>query len=322
MITTQINDKPDTNWDNRLKKSRLGTIYQSTELSNYQKASMGIEHEFLKFFDDSGKICAQILLSKNHLGGRIGKISKLTKIPFMKNFIYRWAYGPVIFDDTKSDEIIQHFQQYLLSKKLKANGLFHPFTKINKKIILKQFLLDEWSTFLINLSDDLDDLWKKMEKKSARKNIERSKNRGVVVKEAGYEDLSDWFELVKNVRSRIDSSLTFADIESTWNTLRKLGFAVFLAYKNDIPIGGLGFSFFNSYVTEWGVGRSSLDYDEKLYSQDLIKWEIIRWSKKNNCKYLDLTGASPNPQNEKESGILRYKKKWGGKQIPLYILKT
>ena len=64
------------------------------------------------------------------------------------------------------------------------------------------------------------------------------------------------------------------------------------------------------------------EYDEKLYSQDLIKWEIIRWSKKNNCKYLDLTGASPNPLNEKESGILRYKKKWGGKQIPLYILKT
>ena len=33
--------------------------------------------------------------------------------------------------------------------------------------------------------------------------------------------------------------------------------------------------FFNSYVSEWGVGRSALDYDERLYSQDLLKWEII-----------------------------------------------
>jgi len=33
----------------------------------------------------------------------------------------------------------------------------------------------------------------------------------------------------------------------------------------------------------------------------------------NHHSYYDLTGVNPNPINQKENGILRYKKKWGGK---------
>ena len=32
-------------------------------------------------------------------------------------------------------------------------------------------------------------------------------------------------------------------------------------------------------------------------------------------KYYDLAGYNPNPQSEKEKGIMRYKKKWGGKDF-------
>ena len=66
----------------------------------------------------------------------------------------------------------------------------------------------------------------------------------------------------------------------------------------------MGISFFNSYLNEWGVGRSILDYDEKLYSQDLLKWEIICWGKKNNFSYFDLTVANPTPDNDKEIGFI------------------
>ena len=36
--------------------------------------------------------------------------------------------------------------------------------------------------------------------------------------------------------------------------------------------------------------------------------------------YYDLAGANPNPLTEKEKGILRYKKKWGGKKHEYYIV--
>ena len=90
--------------------------------------------------------------------------------------------------------------------------------------------------------------------------------------------------------------------------LRPLGFTGFLAWKNGLPVGSIMVSFFNNYVNEWGVARSDLDRDEKLYSQDLIKWKIIEWGNNNKFRYFDLTGANPNPKNSKEEGIFRYKK--------------
>ena len=36
-------------------------------------------------------------------------------------------------------------------------------------------------------------------------------------------------------------------------------------------------------------------------------------------KYYDLTGFNPNPISQKEEGIVRYKKKWGG--TPYYYYR-
>jgi len=63
-----------------------------------------------------------------------------------------------------------------------------------------------------------------------------------------------------------------------------------------------------------------LKNEKKLYSQDLIKWKIIEWGIENKMNWFDFAGANPKPQNQKEEGILRYKKKWGGKQYQYYII--
>ena len=93
-----------------------------------------------------------------------------------------------------------------------------------------------------------------------------------------------------------------------------------MAKKDEKPVGGLFFSYFNKYIIEGGLARSPIDYKEKLYSQDLIKWKIIEWGVKNKMNWFDLAGANVNPKNQKEEGILRYKKKWGGKQFDYSIV--
>ena len=74
-------------------------------------------------------------------------------------------------------------------------------------------------------------------------------------------------------------------------------------------------SSFNGYVNEWGVARTALDTKEKFYAQDLLKWSIIRWGIDNKFRFYDLSGVNPTPTDSKEEGILRYKRKWGGKNI-------
>jgi len=94
-----------------------------------------------------------------------------------------------------------------------------------------------------------------------------------------------------------------------------------LARKDGKPIGGLLFSFLNKYIIEAGVARSKYDSINKLYSQDLIKWKIVEWGIHNKMKYYDLAGVNPNPTSEKEKGILRYKKKWGGQRHEYFNIK-
>ena len=39
----------------------------------------------------------------------------------------------------------------------------------------------------------------------------------------------------------------------------------------------------------------------------------MEWGIKNKMKYYDLSGFNPEPISSKEEGIIKYKKKWGGK---------
>jgi len=107
-----------------------------------------------------------------------------------------------------------------------------------------------------------------------------------------------------------------------WKTFRPIGLSGFLAKKDEKLIGGMMFSFFNKYIIEGLVVRTSEDYLQKLYSQDLIKWKIIEWGVENNMNYYDLAGANPLPLSKKEDGILRYKKKWGGTKYNYHLIRN
>ena len=80
-------------------------------------------------------------------------------------------------------------------------------------------------------------------------------------------------------------------------------------------------SFFNNYINEWGVARTPQDSDNRLYSQELLKWKIMEWGIENKFRYYDLTGVNPEPKDEKEAGIFKFKQKWGG-ELMLYNLVT
>ncbi len=89
----------------------------------------------------------------------------------------------------------------------------------------------------------------------------------------------------------------------------------------NLVIGGLMILYFNKYVNEWGIARTLKDTKEKTYAQDLLKWNVIKWGIENNFNFFDLTGANPNASDDKEKGIFKYKKKWGGELIKYDMIK-
>ena len=321
MINVVEMDKPDDHWNARLLESCLGQMVQTKERSvNYTRR--GESPLFLQFVDQKGEIVGQNLIGiLPRFRSRKGK-KILQNLPGIKKFTYFWTDGPIIFDSKKSDEIHTAFKDYLLSKNVRILGKTNPLLSFNNSIFKKNFQLQEWATSIIDLSKPLDVLYKNISRHSGRKNIEKSEKRGVKIEFISEENLNDYVIVQNEFRlmQKIETT-TYEHYLDWWNLMKPIGYGGFVAKKDGIPVGGLLFSFFNKVIVEAGVARSKIDFTEKLYSQDLIKWKIIQWGHENGMRYYDLAGYNPYPKQPKEKGIKRFKEKWGGEKHSYWIIK-
>jgi len=308
MITLEINKKSDNGWNERLLNSPIGTIHHTKEYASVQEL-LNRKPLFLKFINQKGDIVGQMLVTMYSRYYKRKKLSSvLNKISLSKNTICNWTFGPVIFNFDFTTEICNELNKFLISKNYIVIGSDHPLSGQPLTHLKISFKVQEWATFLIDLSKNTQELLNNMNKHSARKNIERSEKRGVYVKELTKDNLYLYQEIRKE-----NNPVTLEILESRWDSLKNIGWTGFLAFKDEIPIGGLMISYFNKFLNEWGIARTKKDTQEKFYSQDLLKWKIIEWGINKNFRYFDLTGVNPEPLDEKELGIFRYKEKWGGK---------
>src|SRR3989344_468887 len=279
MITIEVSDESDKNWNSRLLESGFGTIYQTKEMKvNFENHKFN--PKFLKFINEQGDVVGQLLHYETSRFDKGIKSKILSTI--YKKLLCKWSYGPIVFNPKK------------------------------------------WSTFLIDLNNSTDSLYKNIDKHNGRKNIERSIKRGVTVEEINETSLIDYHLLLSGMlknKKRESALIEFEELLSWWKLFKPLGYSGFLAKKDNIAIGGLLFSFFNKHIIEGLVARSEIDYEKKFYSQDLIKWKIIEWGVKNKMNYYNLAGFNPHPESEKEKGIFNYKKKWGGKKMDYWIIR-
>jgi len=311
--SVDCNDSPPYDWKEFLLKSDTGTIQNTAEYAEYAEKWHGWKPQFFRLLDSKGNVTLQNLLFEYN--------RNLRRIPFpIRNMVrqfykmLRWNYGPVT---TTQDSLIFFFD-YIRTIKRQIYGITHPFS------ILPEIKLEKvrWATFLIDLRKTKEELYDSLEKNSARKNIERSIKRNVTIEEITAKSVDEYYTLLKNYKDPEGKGHTNPDeMHDFWRMLKGVGFSGFLTRKEGIPTGGLMFSFFNKYINEWGVARSQIDVEQKLYSQDLIKWKIIEWGVENGMNWYDLSGINPNPSSKKEEHLLRYKKKWGGKQYDLWIIR-
>lgn len=322
MISLNLTEEPDTKWNKRLLGCPMGNIYQTTEMGKFIEMIKGGKPTFLEFLDEKGEIIGQLLLSQYFLLDKNNSVSKLLKkILRTKKELFRWHYGPIIFNEDRINEIYYELQNFLLQKNVKVIGTENPFhNNLNFKW-KKSFNLETWATFLIDITKPKDTIWNDMDKHSVRKNIQRSQTRGVEVYEMQSSDLPYYLEILKETKQKIGSETNYYELKTLWDVFNPVGMTGFLAYKEKQLVGGILISSFNGLINEWGVARSKLDTEKKLYSQDYIKWKIIEWGIEKGCKYFDLTGVNPNPKSLKEKGILEFKKKFGGKMVEYNVIK-
>lgn len=319
MISLDVNSKPDKNWNKRLIDSGLGTIQQVAEMGTIFESR---KHKpiYFQFLDSKGNIVGQLLAETFQRFDNKGIAGKILKnIPKIKKKVFVWISGPVIFKPDYSSDIYSTLGEFFTSQNAFVSGITHPLLPGNAQVLSNRFRVIKWVTSLIDLEKPIDELYENIDKHSGRKNIQRAIKRGVIVEEINEKSIGDYNKLLNETKNE---NYPEEKLRDWWKLLQPFGYSVFIAKKDGIPIGGLGFSYLNNFIVESGVARSKIDIEEKLYAQDLIKWKIIEWGVKNKMKYYNLVGFNPNPISKKEIGIKRYKEKWGGKTVYYWIIKN
>jgi len=165
------------------------------------------------------------------------------------------------------------------------------------------------ATFLLDLTQGKGDIWRRMDRDSARKLVRRAEERGVVVREALSEpDVRAYWELLNTFRA--SKGLRRTPFSYTSELLRCLpGIArLFVAEKGGRMLAGQIVTAYDGYVLEWGLCRDPM-LREALYPQELLKWKILEWSVDSGQKWYDFSGTGAT------EGIRRWKAKFGGKEV-------
>lgn len=322
-ISIIINKKPDKNWNSFISKSEFGTYFQTIEYAKARKKFFGHIPMFLRFYSSSGKVVGQLLLFQTRFAlERFKKYFGFSKISSIyKNFAFpinnlNWSYGPLIFDINYKNEVMLAFGNFLKSEKYNFKGHSHPLDGL---VFPSQigFNAKETSTFIINLEDNIETIFNNTNKNSVRKNIKRAESRGVKIKLIeSKSDALNHFNLLKE--HRIRNNLIYPSKEIVLENYRlgkNKGLTGFLALFEKKPVSSITFVYLNGYILEEGISRSTTDIKKKLYAQELLRWNIIKWGKENNCRFYDLAGVKAENRTSKEEGIFRNKEKWGGKLI-------
>jgi len=154
-------------------------------------------------------------------------------------------------------------------------------------------------------------------KPKTRYNVRLARRRGVVVRDAGTEDLAAFYALYAETAARDDFLIrSFDYYRDVWTTFLQAGRADFLlAHHEDRPLAGvLCFHFGTRY---WYMYGASSNESRRHMPNYLLQWEAICRARERGCVTYDLWGA-PDVLSDEDSmwGVWRFKAGMGAKFTP------
>lgn len=185
------------------------------------------------------------------------------------------------------------------------------------------FERSDFTTLVIDLTQDEDSLWQNLSPKSCRYKINRGMREGITI------SVSDKYEEFERMYTDFAEQKKLGDSGYTIEQLRKDGTLFFAEYENQTIAGQL--------YLEDKDGRSSirlllgcsrrLDDDKEKskiigFANRYLVWEAMKYAKGKGITEFDFggfyTGSDPDPERE---NINTFKKSFGGELVTHYDYK-
>lgn len=325
-------NRADAEWNARLERSPAGTIAQSTHIESYYTVTSGwFRPIYLLAVDEAGDVVGQLLVLQGFAGGVQPKVRLLRGVLGIVGRAYSWTGGPLVFALQRRAEIcsalIGHIDERAERDAAMIKSASLPL--LDEQVAGDEKLFSQCgfgergaATFLVELQRSEEELWNGL-KSSARKNLKKifAKNEMSVRPLGNREDARRYWQMLVETQQRNAWPVTYGNFElfdkRLWNKPHADGLLHgFLVETQDgEAVSGLLFRLYNGWIQELGVAQSDYGLEKRLYGQDLIKWEIMRWGTSRGVRYYDLMGVEPEADDPKKKGIYQFKAKWGGKLI-------
>lgn len=288
-------------WSYILSKNitNLHNIYQTYEWAILMKKCYGLTPSFIVAKDTGGRICGGLLYFKKTI---------------FKNFYAYESQGGITIEQDQStllgSLIIKHFND------IKGNPLYislRPELPLETQRIFRSqgFNPSPFYTFLLNVSNDEDIIWKSFHK-NARNGIRKAQKCEIQIKEANKWD--EWLEFynlhILHSKKRKIAPKNVKFFRTLYDIfLPKEMAKLFISKKENILTGGMLFLNFSKVMTYY-IGASN-DIHKDQSSNDLLMWTAIKWGHESGYLTIDLGDTWPNPRSHLYS-IHKFKEKWGG----------
>lgn len=164
-------------------------------------------------------------------------------------------------------------------------------------------------THEIDLSTSTEAIWASL-KDSNRRNIKKALKEGVKIKfETNLEALKEFYRLQVMTRKRHGlppQPFKFFRIIYKNIIAQNMGVIASAYYSNNIVASAIYFNFNKKAIFKFGASDEKYHH---LRPNNLIMWEALIWHKNKGCYNLNLGRTE-----EKNGGLLNYKRLWGGKE--------
>jgi hypothetical protein len=175
----------------------------------------------------------------------------------------------------------------------------------------------DWATYHIDVNRPEEEVWTSLSR-TARKAVRRAEKQSISVRRVrDVDELEDHYSFATKVKAEVGQKLIgFRDFETMWRHIRGPGiFETFVAEIDGRAAAGISVWGHGDTITEIGAYVPRRSKEVGLNAGDALKWHIIRWACGQEFKLFDLAGFNPNPIDEKERLIDRFKAKWGGQRV-------
>jgi len=200
------------------------------------------------------------------------------------------------------------------------------FHYCKNKINAKGFTCQKELTSVIDLTQDLDIIWRNMDKNSTRYRIKRAKKEGIKIRiNEGYDQFFQIYRSFiqkKGIKSLFD---VFGVRSTNLETMKKYGKLFVAEYDGEILVGTIYLKD-NSNLEAWIGASKRLEVDRVKASiisdaSRLIDWEAIKYAKEKGIKEYDLGGLWSKEEAETDrtkKGINSFKLSFGGEIVTRY----